>query len=326
MITTRTAALAAAVAALFAAPDAVGQEALGDRPQEGVVEILGEPMDELDNEVAPVWGVDAGVTFATDYHFRGIVQDTDGLLNGGIIAQPYITLGVPLVAPEDADYALSANVGIWNSFSSEQEAPDTNPEAWYESDLFAGVSFTTGDFQIFAIYTFYTSPNGSFATVQEVGGGIAYAVPIGGNDPLDDDETGFDLGLSAAIFAEIDNSAFPDPSQADDDEGIYLELGIEPSIEREIPGIRGDVALSLPVTVGLSVGDYYVDLGGDNEFFGYVSVKGQATFPLPVPPRYGAWAITPAVEGLFLGSEGLEDLNGGEDTELLGYVSVDFSF
>ena len=350
---------AALLAALLATP-ASGQ-VQQNRPQEEVGGIVDEPLAEdeaRDDDDSAIIGVDAdgdgrldqigvlqaeddddvvvpsveiGVNFTTSYYFRGIVQQTDGLLNGGIIAQPYVEVGIPLIAPEDQDFLITGTVGIWNSFGSEQEAPETNPEAWYESDLYAGATFETGNLEIFGIYTFYTSPNGSFAVVQEVGGGFAYALSLG-DEPDVDDETLFDVTLSAAVFSEIDNTA------VGNEEGIYIELGVEPSFEQEIPGIAGDVGISIPVTVGLSAADYYTELGdgdslgddGDNDIFGYVSVGAVAEIPLPMPARYGEWTLAPAVEFLYLGADRLAELNEAadnrDDVEFIGNLAVQIEF
>ena len=354
-------AVAAPAAALFAslAATPAAAQVQQNRPQEEVGGIVDEPLDERDDDDADaaIIGVDAdgdgrldrigiledddpdrivpsvelGVNFTTSYYFRGIVQQTDGLLNGGIIAQPYVEVGIPLIAPDDADYRIAGTVGIWNSFGSDQEAPETNPEAWYESALYAGAKLETGNLEVFGIYTFYTSPNGSFAVVQEVGGGAAYELSLG-DEPEVDDETLLDVTLSAAVFGEIDNS------RVGDEEGIYIELQVIPKFEQEIPGIAGDVEVSIPVTVGLSAADYYTELGdgdslgddGDNDIFGYVSVGAVAEIPLPVPARYGAWKLAPAVEFLYLGADRLEALNEAaddrDDVEFIGNLAVQIVF
>jgi hypothetical protein len=363
------AAATAAAFALLAAAPSFGQ--FNDqRPQEDVTGRIGDPLsddplneadtdddlmidldgdgiidvveDDDDISTAPAYSVGAGVTVTSAYYFRGInqgVANEDGLFNGGFIAQPYIELGIPIVADPSKGYGLSAIAGTWNSFGSEQtNDDDAGPTNWYESDLYAGLGFTTGNFEIGAIYTFYTSPNDSFATVQEIGGFIGYGIDFGDDPDIDNQFTG-GIDLAAGVYFEVDNTAVgfdgiaDDPATAFDetvdgitDEGIYLELGVEPSLDLEIDGLAGDVALSFPIAVGLSLADYYYDDSGDDEFFGYVSVAAAASIPLPVPANYGAWSLTPSVQGLFLGANNLEALNDDESTEFIGSLSLDFEF
>jgi hypothetical protein len=310
-----TTATAAILAALFAAP--VSAQVLEARPQE---EFDVDPMLDDGLEIEPAYSVTAGVSFVTEYFFRGISQgpaNQEGLFNGGLIAQPYVELGIPILVPEGREFALSATVGQWNSFGSEQTG--SGPSNWYESDLYAGLAFETGDLGIAAFYTFYTSPNGSFSTVQEVALGADYGLTFG-DDPESEEDFIVELGLSALIAAEIDNTA------AGIDEGIYLELGVEPSFEVEVSGVEEPVALSFPVTLGFGLQDYYFDDTGDDEIFGYVSVGAAASFPLPVPARYGAWTITPSVEGLFLSADSLQAGNNDDDVLLIGALTAEFSF
>ncbi len=321
----RTLAAAAAAACLLAFSPAAFGQVQGERPQEDITSGLDEPLVEQVNELeedgedASAWSGSAGVLFATDYYFRGIVQDTDGLLNGGLIAQPYIDLGLPIFAAEDGSYEIGINFGIWNSFGSEQETTGANPENWYESDLYAGLGLSTGDFEFGLTYTFYTSPNGSFSTVQEILGSVGYEIDLG-EDPDVDDDFAFTIGLGALIAFELDNTAFGA------DEGIYVELGVEPGTELEVDGLVAPVSLSFPIAVGFSLDDYYVDAAGDNEFYGYVSVAAAASIPLPLPSNYGSWTLTPQVQALFLGAEGLELANNEDSEEFIGGLSLDFEF
>lgn len=321
---TLLAAVAPVAVALFAAP-ALGQFQ-AERPQEDLPGRIEEPLAEAaDEPIVPAYSVTVGSNFTTAYYFRGILQQPDGLLNGGIIAQPYVEVGIPLIADPDKGYAVSAKVGQWNSFGSEQPENETGPEAWYESDLYAGLSFTTGAFELAGIYTFYTSPNNSFPTVQEVGAIASYGLAFGDN-PEVDDEAAVELGLSAGLFYELDNTATPNPVLGESEEGAYLELGAAPAFELEVGAVENPVELSFPVTVGLSLADYYFDEDGDDEFFGYVSVAAAAGIPLPVPADYGDWRLVPSVEALFLGANSLEVINNDDSSEFIGSLEVVFEF
>ena len=98
--------------------------------------------------------VTTGVDFTSAYLFRGIRQHS-----GGTIAQPLYDLGIAL------GHGVSANVGGWNSVHSTAAAGN-----WYESDVYGSVTFTAGKLKPGLLYTSYTSPADSFATVQELAG------------------------------------------------------------------------------------------------------------------------------------------------------------
>src|SRR5690606_10561101 len=117
-------------------------------------------------------------------------------------------------------------------------------------------------FSLSAVYTFYTSPANYFSTVQEVALSLSYDDSALWAERSGDLE--FALNPSVTLAAEVKNSAFGP------DEGIYLELGLSPSLSVE----AGDVPLSLsfPITVGFSVDDYYEDGAGEDDTFGYGKV------------------------------------------------------
>ena len=310
-------AAAAAVAAAFGFAAPASAQLEEQRLQEETVGIAGEPMIENEQVEPDQYSVGVGVTFATKYYFRGYIQDNDGLLNGGIISQPYVDVGFPIIAGEDDGFALAANIGTWNSFGSETaDAPGAGPRTWYESDLYAGLTASTGNLEFGAVYTWYLYPFGGVPEIQEVGAFASYGISIGDNPDIDDEVT-FDLGFGAGVYFET--------YDAGGSEDAYLELGVEPATAVEISGFDEPIALAFPVTVGLSLDDYYVDPAtGDEEFFGYVSVAAAATFPLTPGGKYGTWTLTPAVEGLFLG-DGLSTVDG-DDVDLIGSLSLDLAF
>ena len=279
-----------------------------------------------------------GVTFTTAYFFRGILQEDQGF-----IAQPYFEVGIPLVYDEDKGFGVNAIAGIWNSFHSEQtgdsqtfafpnqqvgepgeiagttfEADRGGPSAWYESDLYAGIGFNTGDFELNFLYTFYTSPNGAFETIQEVGAALGYGHGHRRRPRQRRPTSPSTSAVGAGVFFETKDG----PGTTDS----YLELGAEPGFSLELG--RGDleVGLSFPVTLGFSLEDYYVDEEGDNEFFGFLSVAAAAQVPLPVPERYGNWTLTPAFEYLYLQADSLEAINNGDQDELIGSLTLAFNF
>ena len=226
--------------------------------------------------------VGAGIDFSTSYYFRGIVQET-----GGFIAQPYLEAGLSLFEGENGSVSLAA--GTWSSLHSVGDAGfDGAPASFYETDFYAGLGFGFANgFGADVTYTAYMSPRGSWGTVKELAIGLSH-----------DDV----IAPYITLAFEIDGSA------AGDNEGTYLELGIEPSL----PLDDAPVGVSFPVAIGLSPSDYY-DPGGVNETFGFFSVGAMLGVPISgIPAEFGSWDFTAGVQLLFFGDV-LKTINGSDD-------------
>ena len=296
---------AAAAAALgLTAHSALAQTGTTDAPQQARPQDLA-PADVEDINTGGL-DLSAGVDVTTAYYFRGIIQE-----NQGVIVQPYAQIGIDIAETDDVEVA--GYVGIWNSFHDEQTGSDgAGPDIWYEADLYGGVGLGFGDFGVDFIYTAYTSPNGAFNTVQEVGVAAAYAGEADFGDNLN---FGFEVG--GGVFFELDNTAFGD------DEGIYAEVGITPSFGIEVRD--QEVAIGIPVVLGFSIDDYYE--ADDDDELGFVSVGVTAGVPLAfIPERYGDWSVSGALTGLFLVGDNLEDANSGDEFELIGTVGVSMTY
>ncbi len=307
MIQTHPRLIAAVAIAAASLSSVAAAQVNPERPQDPLPEV--DPsLDELEGVN---YGVEVGVTLTTAYFFRGINQEDQGF-----IAQPYFEVGVPILVDDSRGFRLEANVGQWNSFHDEHTGSSgQGPSSWYESDLYGGLTFTTGNFAIEGLYTFYTSPNGAFETIQEVGATLKYGLVLG-EDP-DDEDAGIALGFAGGAFFETSDNG--------GSEDAYLQLGVTTGVTLEV-GDDLPLKLEFPVIVGLSLDDYYFDNDGDEEFFGYVSVAVAGELPLPVPERYGDWSLTPGLEAIFLGAEGLETANNGDDIELIGSLNLNFAF
>ncbi|MEM1167084.1 MAG: hypothetical protein AAGI30_12435 [Planctomycetota bacterium] len=248
-----------------------------------------------------------GVDWYSAYYFRGIIQEDDGF-----IAQPYVELGLTLFETEES--AVYFAVGIWNSIHSEIDtAGDDGFEEWYELDVYASAGITFGDWDVSVTYTNYSSPSDAFQSIDEIGVGIAYSDSFLPGD--------FSLNPYIYVASEIgENGALGGP-------GIYMELGIEPTIYEPESGPLEGLSMSFPVTLGLGFDDYFAFSGdnSDNEdTFGFVQFGVSASYPLPID--WGDWAVSAGVYGLYLG-ESLEDLNqDDEDIEVLGTVGLSVSF
>lgn len=245
-----------------------------------------------------------GATVTSEYFFRGYLQE-----DNGFIAQPWFDLGISLYEPTSDDgVAISANVGIWNSFHSKHTgANGSGAEAWYEADLYGGLTFAWNAFEFGVGYTFYTYPsNSDFPTVQELGLTLGIDLP-------DEEWTGRLLGdLSFGVYFETDNS------NVGDDEAAYFQFDFGPSFDV----FDGGATLSFPVSLGLSLDDYYV--GDDDETFGFLSVGAAIEVPLAWEGM-GDVAFTAGVNALLLG-ETTETVNDDDDVAVYGYVGLSFSF
>ena len=301
-----------AIAAAIAAPAvAFGQEA-ADEQRTQTLEAPVEAEVQKPEPSGPNTGklsVSAGIDFTTAYFFRGYNQEDQGL-----IAQPYANIYAKLIANEDLTAA--AYVGTWNSLHSEHTFSNAGggPDSWYESDFLAGVDVASGAFTLGLIYTVYTYPNGAFETIQELGAKVTWD-----DSEVLKDNIGFALKPYVAIYAET--------SDGNGSEDWYGELGINPGVYTFNEEGRYPVALTVPVSVGFGLKDYYFDDEGDEEFLGFFSVGLTGSVPLPfIPSDYGSWNLVGNVTYLYLASDGLQAVNHDEDYEFIGKLGIAFAY
>ena len=213
------------------------------------------------------------------YMFRGIPQD-----ESGVIMWPAVDLGIALFSGDGGLKSVGVNIGTWNSLHTGDAGLNNlvNGKMWYESDFYATVGFGLGGGTTVGVtYTAYTSPNGLFGTVKE----IAFKLSV------DDSRRGA-MAIRPYVLLARELSGQADGGA---DEGTYVELGVAPAV----PFSRATV--SVPVKVGLSAGNYYEGLNGD-ETFGYFSVAGIVTAPLTsMATRFGTWNVHGGVEYQRLG-------------------------
>jgi hypothetical protein len=248
-----------------------------------------------------------GLDWTSAYFFRGYNQE-----DGGLIVQPYLELNTTLHKSDKL--SINGTVGIWNSVHSKQTFSDDGNSAWYESDIYGRVDFgLQGGWTLSGIYTLYTYPNGAFNSIQEFG------VKAGWDDaPLTEKKLGFALKPYAAVFFELDDG--------NGSEDVYLELGISPTVYSFNLNASTPVSLTVPVLLGLSLDDFYVDNDGDNELFGYGSIGLAAQMPLPIPSDYGSWSLKASVTYLQLFADSVEIVNNGESNQFIGTVGVSFTY
>lgn len=254
----------------------------------------------------------AGVDFATDYYFRGIIQETDDF-----IAQPYASGTISLFEGGKGLNSMSVTLGIWNSFhagpTGGSGAGTVDPKSWYEADLYGGVAVGFLEiFELSATYTAYTSPNDSFGTVHELAWSLS----------LDDSKLLGPFALSPYILL-----AFEIDGQADggNNEGVYLEFGVAPGLTL----LKSDtypITVSFPIVIGLSVDDYYENPAGQDEAFGYF--KGGIVLSVPlafIPADFGSWTFSAG--GYFYAfGDSLERFNNGDGSRALGIFSLSLAY
>jgi hypothetical protein len=324
----RAAVLAGALAPLAAISNrALGQEtgapSAGPTPEQvqpGAGAESPKPENGLD-----VHGL-VGSDFTTHYISRGL-----DLEDQGFIAQPYVELDFTLAQNKDATFSKTIGfVGIWNSLHSQHtdaglatSDPDTGlrppvtTDLWYEFDWYAGVAFDIKDFNLNLSYWEFTSPNQGFGRSKNLQAKLSYndtKLWNGGKD------TGFALKPYGIVFVETDGKA-----GSGTDEGIYVELGMEPTIFTLAKDGTYPIALSVPTKIGLGFSDFYED----DEALGFISVGLKASVPLTfMPARYGAWSANAGVYYYYYGA-GVDDFNkatGDGDDDIVAAAGFSFTF
>jgi hypothetical protein len=248
-----------------------------------------------------------GFDVTNAYFWRGLRQEDEG-----VIFQPYASASVDLWSNDD--FVLQGFVGTWNSAHSEDtgaSATDDAIRSWYESDVYFGLTATTGRWKFGAQYAWFLSPNNAFATVQE----LQFSASLNDGDWLGE----WAMSPSATVVIETG-----DGTSDGQEKGVYLQLGIEPGFNVESESLDG-LRISVPIMVGLSAKDYYEDGAGSDEFFGFASAGVKASLALPVNQKYGAWSAYVSANALLLGDVGAT-LNEDEDTDFVLAAGVSMSY
>lgn len=253
------------------------------------------------------WGID----LTNQYFFRGIAQE-----NQGVIAQPWYQLGYSLFDGGETLRSLDLTIGLWNSLHDGPTGGAGGP--WYESDFYVGLSAAVGERLTFgATYTAYSSPNGSFGTVEE----IAFSLGIDDRGLITD---AVESGLRPSFVLAVETDGQADLGSH---VGIYGQFAIEPLFALGQFG-SFDVTLAVPVTLGTSLSDYYEDpsSGDGDEFFGFLDVGASLSSPLPfMPSRLGPWTGELGLHWLLLGDNN-EERNVGDASEFIVSIGLATTF
>jgi hypothetical protein len=230
--------------------------------------------------------------------------------------QPYAELTFKLIENAGPLTGMGLTFGTWNSLHwgpTGIDGPNDSPKLWYETDFYTKLSLTVfEDLTASAIYTAYMSPNGFFDTVQEIAFGLSWndAKVLGP----------FALNPSVLLAFELDGQADAGASR-----GTYLQIGVAPGMTL-FDKAAYPLTLSFPLTVGLSLDDYYEFRTGDDDTFGYLSAGVAASVPLGfIPASFGAWQFKASVLALVLG-DNLRDVNRRDDLEFVGTAGIAFTY
>jgi hypothetical protein len=276
-----------------------------------------------------------GLDFTTAYFYRGIIQQTNG-----IIYQPSADVTFQLTD------ALSVYVGTWNSMHTNTGGA---ADQWYESDFFVGASYALSECLTFdASYIWLYGPSIGAEFAQEVDLSLSYDDSALWGDSFN--------GLQPHVLVAIETSGGSDGYGLTDsngvpasrDLGIYYEIGIAPSFTL-VDSASSPVTLTIPVTVGFGSNYYEITrefvnagpdgiLGGagaaddfndnttDDEAFGFVDIGLDFSMPLSfVPAQFGSWEASTGVHFLFLGDNAKAG-NGGDDLEIIGTFGISMSY
>ena len=255
-----------------------------------------------------------GVDFSHAYFFRGIKQKREGF-----IAQPYADINFNVYSDDDGSglNGVTFTLGQWNSLHtgpSGQDGSAENVAPWYESDFFTGFALAIDNWEAGITYTSYLSPNDAFGTVQEISIGLA----------MDDTSLLGSFSLQPHVLMAVEMNGQADGG---DGEGVYLEFGVEPGTN----ALGESVGITFPVTLGLSLSNYYEN-GLDtslpaafSDTFGFFDVAAVVAVPLPIPDDYGSWELTGGLHLMALGSY-LETLNESDGVQVLGTFGVSIGY
>lgn len=256
-------------------------------------------------------GLVLGADWASAYYFRGILNEE----NGGNNVQPYGEIGFKLLQNMGALTHLQIGGGFWNNwhYGGGTVVEPSDPKFWYEADVYAKVNALWWDVLTTGVtYTYYTSPNGSFTSYADVG---LYA-------NLSDSKWlgAFALNPSIIFAFETKGEALP----ADGKKGIYMQLGLAPGYTF-LDGSQFPVNISLPLTFGFSLKDYYT-VNGQDQTFGYFSGGPLITVPLNfIPNTFGNWSLKAGVQFLVLNSN-LKAVNNNNGFAPIGSVGLSLTY
>jgi hypothetical protein len=225
-----------------------------------------------------------GADWASAYYFRGIVNEQ----NGGNNVQPYGEIGFKLLDNVGPLTSLVLAPGLWNNwhYGGGTLVEPSDPKFWYEADLYIKLTATWWEVLSTGVtYTYYVSPNDSFTSYADVGLSVS----------LNDSKWLGPFALNPSLLFAFETKG--EALAADGKKGIYMGLGLAPGYTF-FETSKFPVNLSLPMTFGFSLKDYYT-VNGENQTFGFFSGGPLITVPLKfIPATFGNWTFKAGVQFL----------------------------
>ncbi len=166
------------------------------------------------------------------------------------------------------------------------------------------MTFTAGKLKPGVLYTSYTCPAVSFATVKELAGCVAF----------DDSASAFPLSPKVILAFELGSGS----ADGGANKGTYLELGVRPTVK-----LAPAVTLAIPIKSGLGLNNYYEGPTGDNRF-GFFDTGLQLSVPV-VSGKGGALEAHGGVDFMWLG-DNLKLINGGDGFKPIGLIGFTFTY
>ena len=256
-----------------------------------------------------------GVVATNQYFFRGILQE-----NTGAIVQPSADFVFPLSEGENTSWSFS--MGTWSSLhDGPTGSGGAEASIYYELDAYAGIGVDFAENWSGSVsYIAYTSPNSSFSTLHE----FDFSASFDDSGLFGGDSGGFS-GLQPSVLVAWELAGQADGGGRLGDEGIYLQVGIEPAFDL-VEGEILSVSASFPVVTGLSLSDYYEGATGNDDFFGFAQADVSLSITLNfVPARLGSWTLSGGVGILALG-DNLATINGGDSSEVILSLGLGIAF
>jgi len=185
-----------------------------------------------------------GLDLASRYTFRGYELDARGA-----VFQPSVAVDYALVSRTSGPVkGLTAGATAWSSLHANTRAYPGDL-GWFEVDLglFVSAALSNG-WTTDLVYTSYLAPDGAFDEVHELG----LALQVGELD------VGGALTVAPRVLVaqELHHRA--------GNEDTYLELGSDIALP-----VTQFVRWTMPLTLGMSLNDFYEDESGNNQWFGF---------------------------------------------------------
>lgn len=273
----------------------------------------------------------ASLDWTNEYWFRGIAQEDQG-----IILQPGLDVGIALWSNDD--FSVDAYVGTWNSlhFNNPTGTGNNNAgtDAWFEADWYGG-------FAIGLPMNLWADVSYIVLYGPDTGGIFAEEIDLAVG--LDDSEMWGDTGipgwtgLQPYVLVAFETDGASDYGAAgtgQQEEGIYLELGIAPGFTL-VESEDYPIDLTIPMTLGLSIDDYYqyVDVSSgtvESDTFGFFDIGVVASMPLSfVPADYGSWSVSAGVHVLILNEDLVQGTVGDanyDEIRVVGTLGVGMEY